>query len=90
MPKSSISVDELATVVRAQLGNKLPSDTVLGPDVTLEGLGLASLDVAEIFFAIEDLVGRELDPVPAADAATLGDLVDLVNAQLDAHVEPVA
>ncbi len=90
MPKSSISIDEVAAVVRAQLGKKLPAETVLEPDTTLEGLGLASLDVTEMFFAIEELVGRELDPVPAADAQTLGELVALVNAQLGALAEPVA
>jgi acyl carrier protein len=90
MPKSSISIDEVAAVVRAQLGKKLPAETVLEPDTTLEGLGLASLDVTEMFFAIEELVGRELDPVPAADAQTLGELVGLVNDQLGALAEPVA
>jgi acyl carrier protein len=90
MPKSSISIDEVAAVVRAQLGKKLSAETVLEPDTTLEGLGLASLDVTEMFFAIEELVGRELDPVPAADAQTLGELVGLVNAQLGALAEPVA
>lgn len=90
MPKSSISIDEVAAVVRAQLGKKLPAETVLEPDTTLEGLGLASLDVTEMFFAIEELVGRELDPVPAADAQTLGELVGLVNAQLGVLAEPVA
>jgi acyl carrier protein len=84
MPKNSISVDELAAVVRTQLGSKLPADAPLGPDATLESLGLASLDVTEVFFAIEELVGGELDPVPAADAETLGALVDVVNAQLGA------
>jgi acyl carrier protein len=90
MSKGSISIDEAAAVVRAQLGKKLPSGSTLEPDVTLESLGLSSLDVTEVFFAIEELVGRELDPVAASDARTLGELVDLVNAQLDMRPQPVA
>jgi len=90
MPKESISVDEVAAIVRAQLGDKLPADTALGPDSTLEDLGLASLDVTEVFFAIEELVGQELDPVPAGDAETLGQLVDVVNSQLGVRAESVA
>jgi acyl carrier protein len=90
MPKSSISIDEAAAVVRAQLGKKLPAETVLEPGTTLDGLGLSSLDVTEMFFAIEELVGHELDPVPAADARTLGELLSVVNVQLGVLAASVA
>lgn len=78
----SISVDEVAEIVRAQLGDKLAAGTDLDGDAVLEELGLSSLDVTEAFFAIEERVGRELDPVPANDAKTIGALVAVVNAQL--------
>jgi acyl carrier protein len=89
MSRRSISIEEVAAIVRSQLGNKLPADRDVGADATLESLGLSSLDVTEMFFAVEELVGRELDPVPAADAETLGQLLEVVNAQLDSRVEPV-
>jgi len=83
----SISVDDVAGIIRAQVGDKLPADVALGPDAVLEQLGLSSLDVTELFVSIEDLVERELDAVPAADAKTLAELVAVVNRQL-AAAEP--
>ncbi len=62
---------------------------MLGPDARLESLGLVSVDVTELLFAIEDLVDQDLDPAPVANAETLGDLVTAVNAQLDERVEPI-
>lgn len=85
MSTLSISVDDVAGIVRAQLGGKLPTDVVLVPDAVLEELGLSSLDVTEVFVAIEELVERELDAVPASGAKTLADLVAVVNEQLAAE-----
>jgi acyl carrier protein len=82
MSMLSISVDDVAGLVRAQVGDKLPADVVLGPDAVLEELGLSSLDVTEVFVSIEEIVERELDSVPASDARTLADLVAVVNEQL--------
>ncbi len=89
MSMLSISVDEVAGIIRAQVGDKVPADAALGPDAALEDLGLSSLDVTEVFILIEELVERELDSVPAADARTLGELVAVVNQQL-ADTEPSA
>jgi len=89
MSMLSITVDEVAAIVRAQVGDKLQADVALGPDAVLEELGLSSLDVTEVFVSIEELVDRELDSVPAADARTLGELVAVVNEQLaDAETSP--
>jgi acyl carrier protein len=82
MSMLSISVDDVAGIVRTQLGGKLADGVVAHPDTDLDELGLSSLDLTETFVAIEELVGRELDPVPASDAKTLGALVAVVNAQL--------
>jgi len=89
MSMLSISVDDVAGIIRAQVGDKLPTGVVLGPDAALEDLGLSSLDVTEVFVTIEELVERELDSVPAADARTLAELVAVVNRQL-AGAEPSA
>lgn len=83
----SISIDDVAEIIRAQVGDSLPADVVLGPDAVLEDLGLSSFDVTEVFVSIEDLVEQELDSVPVADAETLANLVAVVNEQL-ANAEP--
>lgn len=85
----SISVEEVAGIIRAQVGDKLPEDVALGPDAVLEDIGLSSLDLTEVFVSVEELVERELDSVPAADARTLAELVAVVNEQL-AGAEPSA
>jgi acyl carrier protein len=82
MSMRSISIDDVAGIIRAQLGNKLPDGVVLRPETGLEDLGLSSLDVTEAFVAIEELVGCELDSLPVSDANAIGDLVAVVNAQL--------
>jgi acyl carrier protein len=81
MSMRSISVDDVAGIIRVQAGDKL-RDVELGPNAVLEELGLSSLDVTEVFVSIEELVDRELDSVPAADAKTLAALVAVVNEQL--------
>lgn len=87
MSMLSISVDDVAGIIRTQVGDKLPADVPLDAGAVLEELGLSSLDVTEVFVSIEELVERELDSVPAADARTLGELVAAVNEQL-ADAEP--
>jgi acyl carrier protein len=88
MSMLSISVDDVAGIIRAQVGDKLPADVVLGSDAVLEELGLSSLDITEVFVSIEELVERELDSVPASDAKTLADLVAIVNEQLATSAAP--
>ena len=82
MSRLSISVDDVAGIIRAQVGDTLPADAALGPDAVLEELGLSSLDVTELFVSIEELLERELDAVPAAAAKTLAELVAVVDRQL--------
>jgi acyl carrier protein len=79
MVQRRISVDETAGIIRRQLRGKLPNDAPVAAESTLEGLGLSSLDVTEIYFAIEERVGTELDPTAAADVKTIGELVEVVN-----------
>jgi acyl carrier protein len=76
----AMSLGEVAAIVRGQLGAKLPDDAAVTESSTLKELGLSSLDLTEIYFAIEERVGTELDPTAAADVKTLGELVDVVNA----------
>lgn len=85
MPTDPITVDAVAGLVRDQLGAKLDASAQLGADDRLEDLGLSSLDQTEVFFAIEQQVGFELDPTRAADVKTIGGLVDVVNEMIEAH-----
>jgi acyl carrier protein len=87
MSMLSISVEDVAGIICAQVGDKQRADAALGPDAVLEDLGLSSLDITEVFVSIEELVERELDSLPAADARTLAELVAVVNQQL-ADAEP--
>ncbi len=75
-----IAEGDVAAIVRAQLGAKLPPEAPVTAGSTLKELGLSSLDLTEIYFAIEERVGTELDPTAAADVKTLGELVAVVNA----------
>jgi acyl carrier protein len=78
----TVSIDDAVAIVRAKLGSRAASKVISG-DSRLDDLGLASLEVADAFFQLEDLIDAELDPAAAADAETLGDLVAAVNRQID-------
>jgi acyl carrier protein len=80
-----ITVDAVATLVRDQLGAKADASAQYGADDRLEDLGLSSLDQTEVFFAIEQQLGFELDPTRAADVKTLGGLVEVVNQMIEEH-----
>jgi acyl carrier protein len=43
----------------------------------LDSLGLASLELAELFMALEELTGERLDPDSAAGIETVGELTRL-------------
>lgn len=79
MSHVTIGIDEVAGLVAASLGRKLPHRTLLDADANLEAVGLSSLDVTEIYFQIEERVGVELDPGAASGVETIGDLVDVVD-----------
>jgi acyl carrier protein len=79
MSPATVGTDEVAALVAAQLGRKLPHRTILGADTELEAVGLSSLDITEIYFQIEERVGVELDPGAASGVKTIGDLVAVVD-----------
>jgi acyl carrier protein len=77
---TELTVDQAIAVIRKQMGRKLPAGHPLDAQTVLEDLGISSLMMTEIFFTIEELVGRELDPDRASGAKTIGELVEVVNA----------
>ena len=80
MATDRITVDDVAHLVRKQLGAKLPDDVELAAETELEDLGISSLDQAEVFFEVEEMVQLELDATAAADVTTLGEFVAALNA----------
>ena len=74
-----ITIDEVSCLIRQELRGKLADDLTLGRDTRLEDLGLSSLQVSEIVFTLEEEHEVEFDEAKAADAKTLGDVVDLAN-----------
>lgn len=87
MAPDRITVEDVVSLIRQQLGPKLPADAELGPQSELEDLGLSSLDQAELFLKVEEEVALELDPTVAADVTTLGEFVAVLNEQI-AHQTP--
>jgi len=56
----------------------------LEPSATLESLGIASIDVVSIVFAVEDRFGLIVQPEDFGEAKTLQDVVDVVIAKSEA------
>jgi acyl carrier protein len=50
----------------------------LKPEATLASLGIASLDVVSVLFAIEDKFGVEIPQEEIASTETLGQFVDVI------------
>lgn len=74
----AVLTEEMAvTAVNEVLANKRNRVDALGPDSPLADLGLDSLEVAELFAALEEHSGLELDPDSAGELVTVRDLVKL-------------
>ncbi len=70
--------EEMAVeAVKEVLANTRRRDTQVDASVELEGLGLDSLEVAELFAVLEELSGLQLDPDSAQSLVTVGDLARL-------------
>lgn len=78
---TELSVDDVQRLMRGAVGSKLRG-CELTRETQFEALGLTSLDLAEVLFAIEDHLDEELDPIGDKDPKTVGELLDQVNALL--------
>jgi acyl carrier protein len=81
MSPTMVTIEQVLALAERQLGGKAPPGG-LSADTSLEEAGMSSLDVTELFFAIEEQVGTELDPTEAAGVKTAAELVDAVNLQV--------
>jgi acyl carrier protein len=76
-----VTFERVLTLIKAQLRGKQSVDSIT-EDTRLSDLGLSSLQFANIVFTLEDENGVEFNPERAANARTLGDLIDLANSTL--------
>lgn len=84
-----ITLEEVERRIREQLRGKLPADATINESTTLEELGLSSLQTSDIVFGLEEDFNVEFDAAKAADAKTLGQLIQVANEAFDA-AQPVA
>lgn len=73
-----ITLEEVADLIRREARVMAPDSLAIDENTRLDDLGLSSLQIAEIVFTLEENHDVEFDPVRAAGARTLGDLVALV------------
>jgi acyl carrier protein len=71
----AVSADDILDVVAQEA---LVDKAKLTPDATLESLGIASLDIISIVFALEDKFGVVLEQSEFEDVRTVSALVDLI------------
>jgi acyl carrier protein len=72
-----LTADIAVEAVNEVLANKRNRIGHVDESVPLEALELDSLDVAELFAALEERSGLELDPDSARSLVTVGDLANL-------------
>jgi acyl carrier protein len=72
-----VGIDDVVDAITTTLRERRGSVPDVGPDTPLESLDLNSLDFAEIFVSIQEVVGFELDPESAGDVEFVSDLVRL-------------
>jgi acyl carrier protein len=74
-----VTLDIALEAVREVLAHKgaNPDRFVLGRDTSLQSLAFDSLDIAMLFFALEDHAGVELDPDSTPLLETIQDLTNL-------------
>jgi acyl carrier protein len=70
----AIGVDQVVEAITNTLRERRGSAPDIGPDTRLESLDLNSLDYAEVFVSIQEVVGFELDPESAGEVEVVRDL----------------
>ncbi|MFZ0040520.1 MAG: phosphopantetheine-binding protein [Solirubrobacteraceae bacterium] len=77
-PVKQVTIEDARSAIQDTLESDAEGLTI-SDDSRLEELGLSSLEVVEIFFALESLTGREIDSTVAAEVQTVGDLLRVLN-----------
>jgi acyl carrier protein len=77
MSQPTIPLETALAAVNEVLSHKRGRDALATPSTRLEDLGFSSLDVAEVFVTLEELLGHELDPESGQGMERVEDLVHL-------------
>jgi acyl carrier protein len=80
----SVSQDSILDVIAEE---SLVERPALTPDATLESLGIQSLDVISIVFALEDKFGIVLEQSEFEGVTTVQQLVDIIMVKANAATE---
>jgi acyl carrier protein len=77
----AITADDVLDII----SEEVPIDRAqLDPNATLESLNIASLDMISVMFALEDKFGVVIEQSDVADAKTLQDFLNIVQAKSQA------
>lgn len=77
----AITADDVLDII----SEEVPIDRAqLDPSATLESLNIASLDMISVMFALEDKFGVVIEQSDVADAKTLQDFLNIVQAKSQA------
>lgn len=74
---SEVTVGHVIEAIEITLERRRGRGSAVTPDTRLEDLGLSSLDYAEVFLSIQEIVGFELDPESAGEVECVRDLARL-------------
>lgn len=74
-----VTLEEVITLARREMRGRARRDIPLAASSALTDIGLASLQIAQIIFSLEEEHGASFADDVAANAKTLGDLVRLAN-----------
>ena len=80
----SVSQDSILDVIAQE---SLVERSSLTPDATLESLGIQSLDIISIVFALEDKFGIVLEQSEFEGVTTVQQLVDIIAVKANAAAE---
>lgn len=72
-----VSVEQAVEAVSEVLGDRRRGGGPVDGGARLDDLGLDSLDVAELFIALEKMAGHQLDPASAGAIERVADLAKL-------------
>lgn len=74
---ASITIEQAVQAVKEALAERGSSVYDVVEGTSLKDLGLDSMELAELFMALEDLTGARLDPDSAEDVELVRDLTHL-------------
>jgi acyl carrier protein len=75
---SELTIEDARRLMRSVVAAKVEGHD-LSASTRFADLGLTSLDMVELLFAVEEHLGMELEPTGNSDPLTLGELLSQVN-----------